>query len=38
MARTRARPTIKIGQKLNSCPHRHFTEHLADVFKPFKND
>jgi hypothetical protein len=24
---------IKIGLKLRSCPNRHFTEHLADVFK-----
>jgi hypothetical protein len=40
LARAHARLTTKIGPKLNSCPRRYFTEHLAGVFRkqPFESD
>jgi hypothetical protein len=30
---TRVRLMTKIGPKLNLCPHRHFTEKIAGMFK-----
>jgi hypothetical protein len=40
VARPRERLPIKIKPKISSCPHRHFTEHLVDVFRkqPVESD